>query len=322
MYAPAKDERMNKILYLYTSAAGGADYFEKEREKVARVDCRPLYRKKGLINKLLLGLGYYLFSPLLYLIYNDWKKELNKYDIIILPSRRPAKYAVRHFRRKTGKRVIVWYWNTITKEELSPEYCRKYGCETWSFDKDDCKKYDMKFGDTYYFTPDSASDTEPEQDLFYVGVDKKGRKESLRELSEVCRKNNLSFDYYLIKNPSLNYMGGEDNFPYSEAMTYEEVIRKVRNSKAILDLTLPYQSGLTLRPLEALAFKRKLVTNNKVITESKAYDKDNTFIIDDNGLEGIVEFLKAPYKDNGNNRFEFYKFENWLDRIENSVEAY
>ena len=115
MYAPAKDERMNKILYLYTSAAGGADYFEKEREKVARVDCRPLYRKKGLINKLLLGLGYYLFSPLLYLIYNDWKKELDKYDIIILPSRRPAKYAVQHFRRKTGKRVIVWYWNAITK---------------------------------------------------------------------------------------------------------------------------------------------------------------------------------------------------------------
>ena len=114
----------------------------------------------------------------------------------------------------------------------------------------------------------------------------------------------------------------DSSFPYSDYLSYVDVIRKVRNSRAVLDLTLSYQSGLTLRPLETLAFKKKLVTNNKVITESKAYDKDNTFIIEENGLEGLVEFLKSPYRDNGNNRFEFYKFENWLDRIENSVEAY
>ena len=81
---------------------------------------------------------------------------------------------------------------------------------------------------------------------------------------------------------------------------------------------------ILLKHVQLLLTEEKwlLVTNNKVITESKAYDKDNTFIIEENGLEGLVEFLKSPYRDNGNNRFEFYKFENWLDRIENSVEAY
>lgn len=311
---------MKKVLYLYASDSNETIYFANERNKVDGVNCLPLYKKKGIINKLILGVGYYFFPSLLYLIYYNWKKEIDAYDVIILPSRRASKYAVKYIKKKTNKRVIVWYWNIVTKRELSPDYCRKNGCEVWSFDKKDCKKYNMKFGDTYYFDLGLSSDNQNySSDLFFIGVDKQDRIESMNKLNEYCIEHGIIADLNLTINPEIH---PNKEYSYSPRMTYDEVLKHIQNSKAILDLNQPNQSGLTLRPLEALLLKKKLITNNKYITELKAYDKNNTFILNGVNFEGLAEFLKAPYVNNDTDLFEFYKFEKWLYRICNNIEAY
>ena len=311
---------MPRVLYLDTSSNAEGDFYRERRNKIRGVTCVPLYKRKGIINKALLGAGYYFFAPLLYLIYGDWKKHLDEYDIFIVSSRRAAKHAVKFIKRKTCKRVIVWYWNIVSKRELPPEYCRRNGCETWSFDKEDCGRYGMKFGDTYYFdVSDMQASCENRTDLFYVGVDKKGRGRLLKRLEKNLEASGLKSGFHLVKNPEY---AGDGAYPYSDRLEYGEVMKGILGSRAILDLTQDGQSGLTLRPLEALTLKKKLVTNNPDIVDSYAYDDKNTYIIDEAGLEGLSGFLKQPYRGGNEEKAGFYTFENWLERICGGIEAY
>ena len=57
-----------------------------------------------------------------------------------------------------------------------------------------------------------------------------------------------------------------------------------------------FQQGLTLRPLEALKYRRKLVTNYRPIVNENFYHPNNVFLIDDNlNLDGIEEFMSRPF---------------------------
>ena len=106
-------------------------------------------------------------------------------------------------------------------------------------------------------------------------------------------------------------------------MTYEEIINAIRETRAILDLNREDQTGLTLRPLEALFFKRKLVTNNAHIKSYKVYNPENVFVVSDNDFTGLEDFLKRPYVPAGNEEeiFRRYTFSDWLGRIVNEEEA-
>lgn len=48
-------------------------------------------------------------------------------------------------------------------------------------------------------------------------------------------------------------------------ISYQENLDNIRKSKCIVDVVQKGQIGLTLRPLESLFFKKKLLTNNKCI---------------------------------------------------------
>ena len=209
----------------------------------------------------------------------------------------------------------------VTSKEISPDYCRKHGCEPWSFDKNDCKKYGMKFGDTYYFPPEKDfTQRTPEYSMFYVGINRPSRKELLDSMGVYLQKNDLKYRFNLTALPT---EPASVRAQFSPRMDYEEVIDAISDSASILDLNRENQSGMTLRPMEALFFKRKLVTNNEHIVEYSIYDKNNTFIIKDNDFSELVEFIKMPYieNDSNNKKRRTYSFQQWLERICNDVEA-
>ena len=314
---------MYKVLFLDTGFDSSSEYFRKQREMVSGCTNKCLYKKpnKSLFSKIVMAFGVYIFSPVLYFLYGDWKKHLNEYDIFIISSRRAAKYAIKYIKRKTNKRVIVWYWNMVTSKEISPDFCRKFGCEPWSFDKSDCEKYGMKFGDTYYFPPEKDPVKKiPEYGMFYVGINRPGRKELLDSLGEYLKKHDLKYRFNLTAIPT---EPASVRAQFSPRMDYAEVIGAITDSESILDLNRDNQSGMTLRPMEALFFKRKLVTNNEHIVEYSIYDKKNTYIISDNDFSGLDNFIKTPYieDDSNRNKRNAYCYQQWLERICNNIEA-
>lgn len=304
-----------RVLYLDTNTDKHNDFFRKERMKVNYCDSFCIYKTKrrNLVFKLIQLIGIYLFSPILYFIYGDWKYKINEYDLFIVTSRKSCKYAIKFLKKKTKKRVIVWYWNVITHKEMNPIFCKKYGCETWTFDLNDANKFNMKFNDTYYFPKTECLDEiKPEYDLFYIGLNKRGREKLLIKIANYCENNNLKYKIHLV---------GSNNTKFSnKSLSYNEIIRCINNSRAILDLNVENQSGMTLRPLEAIFYNKLLITNNSNIVSYRAYIKENTMIIKDNKLDSMLNFLSKDIYKVDKKITDFYLFSNWLKRLINDTE--
>ena len=77
------------------------------------------------------------------------------------------------------------------------------------------------------------------------------------------------------------------------------------------------QSGLTLRALEALFYKKKLITNNISIMNEMVYNKKNIYIIGVDNNKSVKEFLSEPYfiLENYDDLVSYYSFDSWIKRI-------
>ena len=81
----------------------------------------------------------------------------------------------------------------------------------------------------------------------------------------------------------------EKNIPY------EEVQRRISKTNAILEINQAGQIGITLRAMEALFFRKKLITNNAHIIQEDFYNPNNVFIIGKDDMSLLKDFLSQPY---------------------------
>lgn len=290
-----------KVLFLDIDISDFADFFREQRNLCEICDSENMYNKlPSFIRKILQFIGIKLFPPILYLIYGKWKKKIEQYDYFILPSRKSCKYALKLLK---NKKVIIYYWNLITEKEMSPNEIKQDNVKLCTFDEGDAKKYGIEYVDTYYFNLKKSEDT-IDNDLFYVGVIRPQRIEKLKMIQRVSDMHKLNYDFHIM---------AYDN--KKERLTYAEIVKRVQKSKVIVDLTREGQMGLTLRPLEALQFEKKLITDNKNIVNFEFYDKNNIFILGMDNEEKLYEFVQSPYIQVSNRYREKYYFENWLQRI-------
>ena len=86
-------------------------------------------------------------------------------------------------------------------------------------------------------------------------------------------------------------------------------------SKSILDIVNPNQSGLTLRVMESLFFKKKLITNNLFISEYDFYNSQNIFILGKDREEDLHDFINSNYIDVDDSIVTSYDYHNWVKRF-------
>lgn len=292
---------MEKVLFLDNDLDEFGDFFRRERIKCG-VDSQKIFRKRfALLRKGFIFLGLKLFSFFMFFSYGAWKFNISKYDIIIIPSRRSSKFALWMLRKK---KVVVYYWNLITDRELNPDYIRKKypSFVLCTFDPEDAKKYNIRFVDTYYFN--LKYDCEKyESDFFYVGGYRPGREDILTTIKELTN-NKYIYNFNLIKFDDKN-----------KGIKYADIISMISKTKIIVDLNRNGQNGLTLRPLEALVFKKKLITNNSNIINYPFYNKNNIFILGVDKMEDLDKFYNGVYLDISEELISKYYFENWLKKV-------
>ncbi|SFN77808.1 hypothetical protein SAMN04487831_103254 [Pseudobutyrivibrio sp. UC1225] len=109
----------------------------------------------------------------------------------------------------------------------------------------------------------------------------------------------------------------------------EEIRDMCKNSKAILDLAHEQQQGLTMRTMETLGIKRKLVTNNIYLRDYEFYNETNDLILTDLAAKADKaehtgdysdfvlpgdEWLDKPYLENEDVR-QKYSIHSWIDNL-------
>lgn len=213
-------------------------------------------------------------------------------------------------------RIIFWYWNNLTAKSIPPAALRAIGCETWSFNWLDCQKFDMNYNHQFYIpihyeSIKRSAPTSKIYDLVFVGKDK-GRLKRIRLMQTRNVYASLKWFTYVVAD---HFYLRWTNKKYRPMISYKKMLALHSQGKAILELTMSENAGITLRTMDALFLQQKLVTDNKNIRYSPFYDPDNIFIIGIDDDSRINDFLELPYKKVSKEVIDSYSFQDWVTRF-------
>jgi hypothetical protein len=216
----------------------------------------------------------------------------------------------------SNRRLIIYYWNSINsaKEKQIKYFKEKTKWDIFSFSQVDCEKYGLRFNKIFSAVPRKLlpqNNNKIIRDIFFIGTDK-GRINQIIELKKL-------FDEFGFSNKILCVSKASSlSGAYTDPIPYNEVLADNMISRAILDINYDDEFGMTMRELEALFLHKKLITNNKKITERDFYNENNIFIIDysrPNILGGLREFLEKPFMPINKTITESYSISAWINRF-------
>lgn len=201
----------------------------------------------------------------------------------------------------------LWLWNSIIKNEsyfsrLKDEI-EAIGFTIHTFDQKDAEKFKFQYHKQFF--PIRVYQEIPKNnnywsDFYFLGAEK-GRADILHEISKILSGYNL--DFKIAKN-------------LSEYITYDENINNVMHTRCIVDIVQANQGDLTLRPLEAMAFRKKLLTNNHNILNADFYHRNNIFVIGHDDWADIGDFLIRPYVEINDEILRSYDVLTWINDFE------
>lgn len=246
----------------------------------------------------------------------NWEKECTAFDVVVLFDTRPnyAYYAEKIEKAcKNTTRLVLYFWNPISYssdfKKLSPRW------ELCTFSKDDASTYKMRYVETFYNPqwPEYQS-IEITNDVFFIGTEK-GRGQILSNVKAELLLRDLLPDFRIANNRKAFY-----SKKYSRYLPYQDVIKLIHRSRAILEILQSGQTGLSLRCMESLYFNKKLITNNESIRQSILYSPDRVFIIGLDSWDNLKEFLNNPIAPPNQELKDSFSFDALINRIINKQE--
>lgn len=257
-------------------------------------------------------------------LYAEWKTKINSYHTVIMDDSTFDKDIIIFIKNIDPTiRIIVYFYNILmgSAEFESKVADIKNEIELWSVDENDCLKYGMKHNELPFYqqielmSENTALYKGTVWDVVFIGADK-GRKEYVEYLMNYFAEKKLRTFTFI--SPKLTKLNKYYNLVFRQhgfTMNYKEVQEVSFNSRAILEILQKGQCSYTARTMEALFFKKKLITNNKNIVKSSFYNKNNIFILDIDDLNDIESFILGDYCDIESEVLNRYTIDSWLERF-------
>lgn len=141
-----------------------------------------------------------------------------------------------------------------------------------SFDYNDCKKYGFINYPLVYSAPKELENVEEEIDVYFCGR-AKDRLELIMETFYFLKKQGLKC-LFILRDVSLKERIKDEGLIYIEKfMSYKENLEYVKKSKCLLEIMQDGGNGYTLRTCEAIAFNKKIISNNYILKEAEFYNE-------------------------------------------------
>lgn len=179
-------------------------------------------------------------------------------------------------------RCSVMFRNVVKTEQRTRSLLKKLKekkIPIWSFDFKDCERYGLNFYPQFIKKYNDLSRIIPRYDFSFVGRDKNRSK----WLYDFKRKAEAQgFSVYL------DIRGDKKK----DILTYKEYLTGMCQGRCFIDLVQKNQSGLTLRPLEAVLYGRKVISNNPNIENQESIHLGDFRYFDDKEFDlDISSFL-------------------------------
>lgn len=221
-----------------------------------------------------------------------------------------------------NSKFILYMWDSI--QNKNSRNLINYFDEIYTFDKQDIVLFPkMQFRPLFYMDDYSDLKKEEEYDLAFLGTAHTDRYNLVKKINEEISKcgNFKYFNYFYIQGKTFfllrkifdrnfrNVKIGDVSFC---SLGKEEVLKIISKSRIIIDIQHPKQIGLTMRTIEMLGAKKKLITTNKDVLNYDFYNKNNILVIDRENPKIEKEYLNVPYVEIDKKIYEGYSLKNWL----------
>lgn len=224
-------------------------------------------------------------------------------------------------------KFILYMWDSIENcpsvEKLFPQFDT-----IKSFDPIDVKenKY-LSFRPLFYLDDYKNLNqfSELKYDISFIGTGHTDRYEIVSKVKELCEKKNWKYYFFIyLQDIKIFYarklfskafrLAKKDDFSFTP-LQKKDILRIIDKSKCVLDIERPVQRGLTMRTIEMLGARKKLITTNKDIVNYDFYNPSNFLLIDRNNPQITLDFLQSPYIEIPTEVYLKYSIDNWIHEV-------
>lgn len=301
-----------KFLILDSS---GTDWTDRQMQR-ENVTVDAIYKRRSFILRIIRRIYFLLNLPFKFIWYGNWKRCLDRYDYIIIFSALMEKDIFKYIRRYYNKKLIFYYRDPMIATPYNPLQLQKLNADIdiWSFDKADSAQYNLGYNPQFYFCDIVKKEIDLKYDVVFVGFAKR-RLDEIIYFKQILEQLNMKSYFHIMPSRGIIYNKHEKENLSDRMLEYERILELNVSSKAILEINQQGQIGMTVRAMEALFIKRKLITNNQYIQEAEFYHPDNIFIIGVDNIINLKDFLARPYHKIDETIIEEYSYEKWLGRF-------
>lgn len=163
-----------------------------------------------------------------------------------------------------------------------------------SYDKNDCEQYGFRYIGLNYYSPQKIEKEIIEYDLYYISIMKAGREKIIRQLNDLCKINHVKYLFQIVTFfRRITYGKCIRKF-----LPYDVIIKNIEKSNCILEILQDGQKMQTIRYLEAVCYKKKLLTNNDNIVKYPYYNEKFMRVfktVDDIDWKWVMRREKVDY---------------------------
>lgn len=225
-------------------------------------------------------------------------------------------------------RFVLYMWDSLTlypnSERLIPIFDTAY-----SFDPEDCRRVEglqhlaLFYGEQYQKLGIPLR-SEREYDVVSVCAAHPNRYDVMHTIFPNLEARGVRIFSYMYLH-RLQYLYNKlfepafksarrSEFRF-KALSEDDYLDILKRCDTVFDIQHSGQSGLTMRTIETLGARRKLITTNASIRDYDFYDESNIFVLDEQNADQIKEFLRGEYKPPCDEIYDRYSLPSWIDAI-------
>ena len=187
-----------------------------------------------------------------------------------------------------------------------------YFDEVYSFEKEDCNKYNLKFTTNWIYPIQPKTNQSVDYKVFNISSKDK-RFPIISRITTILKEKKINYKVIVFdkenkdQDPNIEYT--TKHIPLSEVNNY------IHNAQVLLDINRKGQNGLTFRVFESIGLEKKLITTNTDIKSYDFYNPNNILIIDEKNPNIPLDFFNNEYEKIPDEILKKYTLEGWINQV-------
>ena len=219
-------------------------------------------------------------------------------------------------------RLVFYTWDSLKNKPFARANLRHYD-DCLSFDPVDSKRHGMRYRPLFF----SRGFERPvpamfEYDISFVGTVHSDRYRVVRRVAEALPAGAHAHWYlymqapwmYLARRLFTHAVAGSRRADFRFQTLNKAAVQQIFfDSKAVLNIEHPKQTGLTMRTIETVGSGTKLITTNAAVREYDFYDRNNICVVDRTDPFIDPSFLETPYAAVPAHIYQRYRLSQWVN---------